>query len=342
MSATLRVGILGMGGMGWFHAARYGQIPGAQVAAIADVRPERLDARNTVQINIENQAGPPDLSGARCFSTAEALIEQADVDVIDICLPSFLHACCTIQALESGRHVLCEKPMALNVEDADAMISAARKAGRKLMIAQCIRFWPEYRFLRQTIRQGVYGDLLSLNLYRVSGRPTGWGWQDWFSDPKRSGGLLYDLHIHDVDFVNSLFGAPDRIVATGRRPERGSASEIIHAIFQYRHGPQVSIHAGWSQAQIPFKAGYDAWFQKGYVRLDSDHTPALAVYADPAVQKEQPASYTPGDAYLNEIEYFIKCVRAGQEPLECPPESARDSLVLLARERAAIDTEEDQ
>lgn len=335
----MRVGIIGLGGMGWFHAARYYQVAGAQLAAIADVRPERLEARNAPQINIQNQMTAPDLAGVARFESGDALIAGAQVDMIDICLPSYLHAEYAIKALRSGRHVLSEKPMALSVADAEAMITAARESGRKLMVAQCIRFWPEYQYLRQVLRTGNLGRLLSLNLVRIGGRPTGWGWQDWFMDPARSGGTLYDLHIHDIDYVNALLGVPQRVVSTGRQAQPGSAVEVIQTIFQYAGGPQVSIQAGWSEVQIPFKAGYDAWFEKGFVRYDASAAQPLVVYDDASRQHMVPAEYTPGDAYLNEIRYFVDCIQKDREPLECPPESARDSLALLARVRAAIQSE---
>jgi predicted dehydrogenase len=336
----IRVGMIGMGGMGWFHASRFFQISGVQLVAIADIRPERLEAKNAPQINIENRVSAPDLSAVQRYPDADRLIAGAEVDLIDICLPSYLHAPYAVSALKAGRHVLCEKPMALSVADADCMIAASRESGRKLMIAQCIRFWPEYQFLKQTLQRGDLGQLLSLNLTRIGGRPAGWGWENWFMDPARSGGSLYDLHIHDVDFVNSLLGAPEQIFASGRRAVPGAACEIIHALYRYPAGPQVSIHAGWSEVQIPFRAGYEAWFEKGFVRYDPGRDPALTVYDDAAHMNEQPAEYVPGDAYLNEIQYFLHCIENDQDPVECPPESARDSLILLDRERAVIDNEE--
>jgi predicted dehydrogenase len=332
----LRIGIAGMGGMGWFHAARYYQIPEVEVVAIADIRPDRLEARNAVQINIENKASLPDLSAVERFTSAEQLIARAQVDVVDICLPSFLHAQHAIRALQAGRHVLCEKPMALSLADADAMIAASKATRSKLMIAQCIRFWPEYKFLKQAVREETYGRLLSLNMYRVGGRPDGWGWENWYMDPARSGSSLFDLHIHDVDFVNSMLGAPEQIQASGRRSSPGSACEIIHALYQYAGGPQVSIHAGWSEVQIPFRAGYEAWFERGFLRLDPERSPSLVVYTGSAQLEEQPADYEAGDAYFNEIQYFLNCVMNDWEPVECPPESARESLVLIERERSSM------
>lgn len=330
-----RIGIIGMGGMGWFHASRYYQIQGAELAAIADVRPDRLEAKNAVQINIENKAGPPDLSTVQRFAEGRQLIAEADVDIIDICLPSYLHAEYSILALEAGRHVLCEKPMALNLADADAMIEAARRSGRKLMIAQCIRFWPEFRFLKETVQAGTLGRLLDLHMFRMGGRPGGWGFNNWFLDPRKSGGALFDLHIHDVDFVNSMLGAPDEILAAGKRSAPDSPCEVIQTIYRYTGGPQVSLYGGWSEVQMPFRAGYEAWFERGFIRLEPDGQ--LTVYDNPDRLNARPADYQPGDAYFNEIEYFIRCVENNEEPAECPPESARDSLALVEKERAVID-----
>lgn len=336
----IRVGIAGMGGMGWFHASRYFQLPGVEIAAIADVRPERLEAKNAVTINIENKAGPPDLSAVQRFATASQMIEQAEVDIIDICLPTYLHAAHAIQALAAGRHVLCEKPMALATADADAMIAAAQQHRRTLMIAQCIRFWPEYQYLRQVMEQGRLGRLLSLNLYRVGGKPAGWSWENWFLDPARSGGSLMDLHIHDVDFVYSLLGKPQHLYASSRRAEPESPCEIVHALFHYPDGPQVSIQGGWSEVQIPFRAGYEAWFSKGHLRYNPEGSPQLVLYDAQSNQGQRPADFVEGDAYLNEIAYFVECIQNGTQPARCMPESARDALLLLGKERIAIETQE--
>jgi predicted dehydrogenase len=332
----LRVGILGMGTMGWFHASRYFQIPDAQLVAIADITPERLEAKEAVLGNIADAGKQIDLSRVARYTDADKLIAGADVDVVDVCLPTYLHARYAVKALRAGRHVLCEKPMALAFADADRMIEAARKADRLLMVAQCIRFWPEYLFLRKCVREGTFGELLSLNMYRMGGRPI-WSWEDWFLDPARSGGTLLDLHVHDVDYVNSLLGAPDQVQAIARTTEATGYYDIVHAIYTYHDGPQVHIHAGWSMAQIPFNAGFDAWFERGFLRFDGRSDPSLLVYDDLVRANGRPPEYEKGDAYLNEIAYFLRCVEHGTPPAECPPGSARDSLKLVAAEVEAIE-----
>ncbi len=328
----IKIGIVGMGGMGWFHASRYFQIPGARLAAIADIHPGRLEARLPIELNIQNQATIPDLSGIQRYPDARHLIAEADVDVVDVCLPSYLHAQYAIEALNAGKHVLCEKPMALSLVDADQMIDSANKSGRKLMIAHCIRFWPEYHLLKDMISQGTCGRLLSLNLERIGGKPIGWGWNNWFLDPALSGGSMFDLHIHDVDFVNYLLSSPTTIQVSSRSAVPGSACDVIHALYQYADGPQVSIHAGWSEVQIPFKAGYEAWFEKAFVRYDAEKKPTLQVYSDPQKVISQPLLYTSGDAYLAEICYFLDCVEKDAPLAECTPESTRGSIALVSQE----------
>jgi predicted dehydrogenase len=333
----VRVGILGMGMMGWFHATRHLKHPNAELAAIADISPERLEAKEAVAGNLAADGTPVDLAAVARYTDASQLIAEADVDIVDVCLPTFLHARYTVEALEAGHHVLCEKPMALTLEEADRMIAAARQADRRLMIAQCIRFWPEFVFLRQAVRDGRFGKLLSLNMFRMGGRPI-WSWENWFLDPARSGGTSHDLHIHDVDYVNDLLGPPDQIQATARKTGATGSYDVIHAIYNYAGGPQVHIHGGLSMAQIPFNHGFDAWFERGFIRFDGQSDPTLQVFDDLVHVQPRPAEFEKGDAYANEIAYFITCVEKGQPPAACPPESARASLGLVKKEIAAAES----
>lgn len=332
----LKIAILGMGMMGGFHAQKYAQLPNVQVTAIADADPERLANARGVVGNLDRPGADPNMRDVARYPDAATLIREAEVDVIDVCLPSYLHAQYTIAALEAGRHVLCEKPMALNLADADRMLAAADRAGRTLMIAQCVRFWPEYVALRQAVEQGTYGKLISLHMSRLGGRPI-WSWEGWFLDPARSGAAVYDLHIHDVDYVQSLLGLPDRVRAAGRATGATGGLDAVHALYDYEGGPQVHIVGGWSVAQIPFQAQFEAWFERGVLRYDGRADPTLTVYADLTRASPQPAAFEPGDAYYTEIAYFIECIEQGVEPARCPARSARDSLALVAREIAAMD-----
>ncbi|NLE46748.1 MAG: Gfo/Idh/MocA family oxidoreductase [Chloroflexi bacterium] len=327
----IRIGILGMGGMGWIHATRIAGTANAKLVAIADSDPERLRADQALTINVFGRPEPLDLSDVMRYSSASQLIAEAPVDAIHVCLPTHWHAQFTIEALEHGLHVLCEKPMALTVGDADQMIEGARGSGRVLMIAQCVRFWPEYCFLRDCIADGRYGRLISLNMRRLGQRPEGDA-KNWFLDPECSGGMILDLHIHDVDFVHHVLGRPDSIHATDRAYPGSGAPDVIHAEFLYQGGPQVHLHAGWSAVHIPFDAGYDAWFERAFVRLDTKLDPSLRVYDRSGNDAWAPTEYVQGDAYANEISYFVQCIVGGMSPSECSPQSTRDSLALVFRE----------
>jgi predicted dehydrogenase len=325
-----------MGVMGGVHAQKYAQLPNARVTAIADADPERLASARGVAGNLQVEGPEADMRDVARYAEASALIREAEVDLIDVCLPSYLHAQYTIAALQAGRHVLCEKPMALNVADADRMLEAAEASGRTLMIAQCVRFWPEYMFLRQAVKGGAHGDLIALHMSRLGGRPL-WSWEGWFQDPARSGGAVLDLHIHDVDYAHSLLGLPDRVTATGRATVEGGGLDAVHALYDYEGGPQVHIVGGWSAAQIPFQAQYEAWFERGVLRYDGRGDPTVTVYDDLTQTAPRPVEIEPGDAYYNEIAYFLDCIERGVAPERCPARSARDSLALVAREIAAIE-----
>jgi predicted dehydrogenase len=330
----LKVGLLGLGMMGSTHAPHYLKHPNAQLVAVADHDPKRLAFDEAVLGNLQLEEIDVDLSNVARYAEASDLIAEADVDVIDVCLPTHKHARFAIEALDAGRHVLCEKPMALTVTEADAMIAAAEKANRRLMVAQCIRFWPEYQKLRQMVQEGTYGALLSLNMHRIGGAP-GWS-RDWYFDAARSGGAILDLHIHDVDYANYLLGMPDTVQAVGHKhAQRGY--DIVHACFNYKDGPQIHMHAGWSNAQTPFTMGFEAWFERAFLRFDLHQKPTLQLFDDPDEINVRPIEVEPENAYDNEIDYFLTCVTNDTPPEQCPPASARDSVALVHREITSIE-----
>jgi len=330
----LKVGIVGMGGMGRHHARRYPQIPNARITAIADIVPERLDADNVVQINLSAGTGVFDFSDVARYSEGLDLIKDADVDVVDICLPTYLHAEYSIAAMEAGHHVICEKPMALRAEDAERMAVASERTGQLLMVAQVVRFWPEFEFLREQIEQQTYGALLSLNMRRVGSRP-GWSPDNWFLNPALSGGAILDLHIHDVDYANAVLGKPDRIYATGRMSKAAKAYDVIHACFSYADGPQVHMHAGWSAAQVPFTSGFEAWFDEALIKYDQGK---LRVLVGPDAEQPEVPDFSGVDGYRNEIAYFLSCVETKSQPARCTPASSRDSMLLISAELASMDS----
>ncbi len=315
------IGVVGLGFMGRAHLVRYPEIQNATLVAIADQEAERRKPDFQPGGNLDLGIRALDWEKMHVTESAEDLIRDPQVDIVDICLPTYLHNRYATIALEQGKHVICEKPMALSVAEADQMLAAARAAKRRLFVAQVVRFWPEFTYLRKLVERGELGRLNFLSLSRQSA-PAAWSWDNWSADVKRSGGVL-DVWIHDVDFVNFLLGLPTQVFAQSAANRR-----IIFAQYDYADGPRVAVHA--SRAFSPalgFEARFEAVFDDGMVRYVSSQKPTLAVYRGAGKTPEYPT--VAGDAYLDELQCFVDCVHEDKDGGKIADSiSARDSLRL--------------
>ncbi len=202
----MNVGILGAGFMGGTHARGYAKIEGVQIAAISS---RTLDNAKKLTEEVGGRPTTDDLS----------ILNDPAIDIVSITLPTYLHKPMLLAALQTGKHVLLEKPFALNTIDCDEMIAAWQKSGKLLMVGQTLRFWPEYVALIDFVHSGVLGQPLSAVATRLSQRPA---WSSWFTQPDKSGGAVLDLMIHDLDAFNWLFGEAKSLFARGQQSEGGS------------------------------------------------------------------------------------------------------------------------
>jgi len=325
----LRVGVIGFGGMGHYHAPVYVEHPDTELVAVADIREQQLRGE-AMQLNI-GEGAALDMSGIDTFLSADDMLARAGLDIVDICLPTDLHAAYAVKALAAGAHVLCEKPMSRTLAQADAMIAAAKAADRRLMIAQCLRFWPCYERLQAAYETAEFGKLLMLSMRRVSGAP-GWDADSWFRDGQRSGGALLDMHIHDTDFVHYLLGLPAAVCTTGASQLTGA---IDNALTQYMYpaGIPVSAETSWSYGGV-FAMSFCAIFEQatlemGYV--DSDLT-----LKRPGAEPERIELLSQA-GHEREIHYFIECVQTGRAPERCLPASTRETMrIAFAEEESAL------
>lgn len=326
----VRVGIVGLGFMGRMHYRCWKSIPGATVTAICEANPKVLAAASEPSKgNVEGAADHIDLAGLSVHSDLGELLASGAVDALSITLPTFLHADTTVQALGAGVHVLCEKPMALTVEECDRMIAAARSADRVLQIGHCIRFWPEYVVARQLVESGKYGKVIGASLRRFSAMP-GWSPDSWFADEKRSGGQPLDLHIHDTDFVHHLLGMPAAVSSVADGPQT-----YISTQYHYPDGPAVVAESTWRMAPaFGFEMSFVIVLEGATIVYNSSANPAFRILT--ADGKPAEFELPSGDGYSREVEHFARAVQGESvEPIITPSDARETIRLVLAEKQSA-------
>ncbi|VGO20495.1 1,5-anhydro-D-fructose reductase [Pontiella sulfatireligans] len=298
--------------MGGVHLRNWQALDGAQVVAVCDKSPE---VGKATQGNIDAGQEVLDLEGMTLYSDVAEMLAGEKLDAVSITLPTHLHKAISIQCLEAGVHVLCEKPMALNTADCDAMIASASKAGRYLMVAHCIRFWPEYVWAKQAVQSGEYGKVLSADFSRLTYAPA-WDGDSWLSDPAKSGGIALDLHIHDLDFIQYLFGAP-----AGSRSVR-STFKHVQTWLDYGDDRVISATASWLMPEsFGFQMAFKIVFETAASVYDGT---TLTVY--PSEGSPYEPEVGDGMGYAGEIEYFAALISGTNTEAVITPEQARESV----------------
>lgn len=329
----INVAIIGVGGIAGGHIAAYQELENARLVALCDKVPERAQGKGrTITTNLETKEQQP-LEVKKAYTDYRDCLADPEVEMVDICLPSDLHAPVTIAALEAGKHVLCEKPMALTVADCDRMIAAARINNRLLMIAQVIRFWPEYLVLKDAVDTGKYGKLRTATFRRISSVPL-WTSDGWMTDPKRGGGVTLDLHVHDADFINYLLGLPREVYARGVFEKYGLADVMCE--YRYDDDKVIFAESAWMPApNVAFRMPFMAYFEKAVFDF-SEHDYKLTVY--PVDGEPFTPELSSIGAMTAEIKYFIKCIEQGKQPAEAMPLSTRETIRMLMAEEESIRT----
>lgn len=297
----LKVGLVGTGGISRAHIPAWIAMEETELVALCDIRPEMME----------------EFPDQRHYTDFSEMLEKEDLDILDICLPTNLHVDYAVQAMEKGIHVICEKPIALKEEAVTRAYEAAERNNVKFMIAQVLRFWPEYEFLKSIVGSGRYGKVLSGYMQRLGVKPK-WSWDNWMMDPERSGMVPFDLHIHDVDFLMYCFGNPRNVIRhRSLRPEQDYIANV------YEYGDFfVTVEAAWYAAPMPFGAGFRFQFEDALVIYEKG---VCTVYQNDGTVLDFSAAISgeveagsvnliQSDAYANEIRYFTDCVLADRFP----------------------------
>lgn len=320
----VKIGILGAGAMGAMHAAAYADVPEAEVVGIFSRDPAR--ARSVAA-----------LCGAEPFSDAAALIRYAGVDAIDVCLPSALHRSFVIPALEQGKHVFCESPLALRLDEARQMRDAARRTGRLLQIGLLMRSVGAYAHVRDAVSSGEHGRLLSLATWRLGSylRPEGLDRKAHYGDPST------ELMTFDFDAALWLMGRPARLSASAVRMEGGTPGEIS-ALLSWDDGRHATIAAsGLMPTGFPFSTGFRALFERAAFELHQvfrDRGPPQSTFttAD-TTSPPAPVAMQGRNPYEVELQRFIDCIGGRADPALLDAERAIEALELSLTTQRALD-----
>ena len=310
----LKIGLVGVGGISGAHIPAWEEMENAELVALCDIRPERMEK----------------YSGKRCYNDIDEMLANEELDILDICLPTYLHADVACKAMEKGINVVTEKPISLKEEDVERVYSTAAKNNVKFMVAHVLRFWPEYELLKEIYDSKKYGKLLSGTMIRLGGYPK-WSWDGWMMDEKRSGLTPFDLHIHDLDFMVYAFGLPK--VAHQYRSKLPKQDFIS---LTYDFGDfSINSEASWYAASYPFTAEFRFQFEDAIVANEKGK---MMIYLkdDEKIDLSQQAEGDTGsinlpksDAYANELIYFADCVENNKPVDKFKPEELTCVLKIL-------------
>ena len=329
----VRVGIVGFGFMGRQHLKCYRSLRGVRVAAICDGDKARLKGSEKNKGNIGGDDAALDLGDISLYTDFEKMLAEERLDAVSITLPTFMHRDFTVKALEAGLHVLCEKPMAMSVRQCEEMIAAAKASRKILQIGHCIRFWPEYAKAKQIVESGRYGRVLAASFRRIASVP-GWSWKNWLINQKKSGGAIFDLHIHDADFVGYLFGLPSSVRSQAITGPSGGF-DYVATQYVYDGRKVVVAEGGFVMSPgLKFEMSFVISLDKATIVYDCRCKPALQLY--PARGKSITPKVESGDGWSHEIEHFINRITGKKTPdVISPVDSLNAVKIVLAEKRSA-------
>ncbi len=322
----MRVGIIGAGGMGSVHAAAW-RASGAEIGGIFSSSP---DAASRLASRV----------GGRVVSSVTELL--SDVDVLDICSPTPSHLEYALLAASAGKHVVCEKPIALSVRDAQSMIDACRVANVRLFIAHVVRFFPQYRMARNAVLDGHVGDLGVIRLKRAAYQPQVAG-DNWFLDDARSGGMVVDLMIHDFDYARWLGGEVERVYARSVRaifPDAPGDYALVS--LRFKSGAMALIEGGWAYPKGVFRTSIDISGTDGLIEWNSDSSSTIRpflenVTLDGASDVGLPLSILAEDPYETQIRHVKSALETGT-PFLVTPQDALEALRIALAARMSLQT----
>ncbi len=314
----LKVAVVGAGYIGLAHIAAYKACPEAKVIAVVDMSEQNREKGRLA-------AG----DGCRAYATLEDALAAGEIHVADVCLPTNMHESFVVKAANAGCHVLCEKPVTFDLPSFDRMAGACGANGVKFMVAQVARWWPEFKEITRTLKEGQLGPIHMIYEKRLAQHPN---WAAWHRRPEVSGGGLYDINIHDIDYLYSVFGMPRRVYASGWKSPTGCWNHVATTL-SWADGTSAVVETSLEMTgdfpfSIEFRATGDRGtlayaFTAGHNILDGNKGSSMTLY--PTEGEAQPVAVEQTDMFAEEIGAFLKAVAGGTE-VPVPPAQSRDVL----------------
>ncbi len=341
----IKIGIVGIGFMGMIHYYGIQRGTGAEVVAICTRDQKKLDGDWTgIQGNFGPRGGMEDLSNIRKYSDIDELLADEEIDLVDICLPTHLHKSVSIASLQAGKHTLVEKPISINIDDANEIVELAEQTDKEFMVAHVLPFFPEYAYAKQAVESGEYGELLGAHFKRIISKPS---WSRDIADIEKSGGPGIDLHIHDTHFIQLLCGVPDAVFSQGKLAG-GNFLDFLTTQYIYNDKElTVSCSSGAiSQKGRAFSHGFEVFLEKATLLFDfstlagepSTAMPLTLITEDGNVEQVDLGEVDPIDAFTAEIQYAVDAIDWEEEPIALSGVGARDALLLCYKEAESVKT----
>lgn len=303
MEKVLKVGLWGCGGIAPAHQRAYEWLEDrgvpVKLVALCDINPEQFN--KDVKINISRGDEKPLKKIDRCYTDIDEMMANEELDIIDICLPVFLHKDAIIKSLNKGYNVICEKPMSLSTEECNEIIDAAKSAKGKAIIGQCIRFNAFYKYVRELIESNKYGKAFSASFHRLSPVPV---WRGDRGKLNHGGGVNFDLTIHDIDYVNSIFGMPDKLSCINTGNERYTGEDTGFTTLVYNDGMIVNVRGDWNLPQkFKFDYGFRINFDHAALELKDEKLYLITDEVNEEVDIDTSESHIAA-----EIHYLVDCI----------------------------------
>ena len=277
--------------------------------------------------------------GLKAYYDFDQMLKDDNIDAIDVCTPSFTHEQYAVSAAKARKHVLIEKPVAFTIEAAQNIYNAAEENNVKIMVAQLLRFWPEYVKIKELVDNGILGDIITIYAARLGQAPT---WADWYKYPEKSGETLMNLTLHDIDYVHYLLGKAKSIYSAGAKDRYDSYNDVMN-IIKFESGANVLIDGSLTMTPgYPFsmhmrvlgsKATVEFSYKAGE-NLDADSCKTSLILYLPEESGGKEIDYKKYDAYGLEVQYFADCIQDGAEIDVVTKDSVLDVLrsILKAKE----------